>query len=83
MRTFHLTIAALDKIFVQDDVTAVYFQTARGEVGVLANHITYLIDTLPGQMRYVKADNTINTLTLTNSGIFFIQNNKARLWITT
>ena len=81
MNTFHLTIATLDETFLQDDVCAVYFPTSNGEVGVLTNHTTYLTDTLPGQIRYTNTNKETSTLEVARPGIFFIQDNKARLWI--
>ncbi len=81
MKTFHLTVASLDEVLVQDDVTAVYFLTSNGEIGVLTDHATYLTDTLPGQIRYTKTGNKPTTLDITRPGVFFIKDNQARLWV--
>lgn len=81
MKTLRLTIATLDKVLVQDDVFAVYLPTSNGEIGVLTNHTTYLADTLPGQIRYIKANDESSTLDVTRPGVFFIRDNQARLWL--
>jgi F0F1-type ATP synthase epsilon subunit len=79
--TFHLTIATLDKVLVQENVFAVYLSTSQGEVGILTNHTTYLSNTLPSQIRYIKADNSTATLEVTRPGVFFIKDNQARMWL--
>jgi F0F1-type ATP synthase epsilon subunit len=77
----HLTIATLDKVLVEEDVSAVYFRTSNGEVGVLTNHTAYLTDTVPGRIRYKKSDNETATLDVSRPGVFFIKDNQARLWV--
>ena len=81
MKTLKLTVATLYQVLLDDDVSAVYFPTSNGEVGVLTDHTTYLTNTLSGTIRYVTENNKTVTLNLTRSGIFFIQDNRARLWI--
>jgi F0F1-type ATP synthase epsilon subunit len=81
MKPFHLTIATLDEVLAQDDVSAIYFPTSNGEIGVLTDHATYLTDTLPGQIHYTKTDNKSTILDITRPGLFFIKDNHARLWV--
>lgn len=81
MTTFHLTVATLDKVLVQDEVSAAYFPTSNGEIGILANHTTYLTDTLPGQIRYINANKEVAILDITRPGVFFVKDNQARLWV--
>ena len=79
--TFHLTIATLDKILLQDDVTAIYLPTSKGEIGVLTNHTTYLTNTLPGQIRSINANNETITVDIIRPGVVFFKVNQARLWV--
>jgi len=81
MKTFKLIIATLDKILVEEDVLAIYFPTPNGEIGVLTNHATYLTNTLSGEARYIKGNKEKVRLNLVKPGLFFIQDNHARLWI--
>lgn len=79
--TFSLTIATLDKVLVQDNVLAIYLPTTKGEIGVLTNHTTYLTNTLPGEVRYINANNEPTTLEISRPGVFFMQDNRARVWV--
>lgn len=81
MTTFHLTIATLEKVLAQEDILAVYFPTANGEIGILTNHTTYLTDTLPGQIRYINARREPFILDITRPGVFHMKENQARIWI--
>lgn len=81
MNTFQLTVATVDEVLLKENVLAVYFPTPNGERGVLTNHETYLTDTKPGRIRYVNKDRKVVPLDLKRSGVFFIKNNEARLWV--
>ncbi len=80
-KTFDLIIASLDEILLKQSVKELYLPTSNGEVGILSNHITYLVDTIIGQAHCVTGNNENFDIPLPTSGIFFIKENHARLWL--
>ncbi len=80
--TFHLQIAALDKLIFDGEVRSVSCRTIHGDLAILARHINYCTAVGMGQAKVTAADGTVRTAACIG-GMLTVMDGACRMLVTT